>query len=615
MDINVNEFLRKSTKAYNFQYLDVTQLDRIIRNVKKSSDVQVDSTSSQMPVETKQKNVRMLQDDEIDEILRTAVMDLQEEEVHCEAPTFLADENHELKSEDDEHSDGESTICSSGSSVLFSPLQPDFQHTSDETTADIEDNLIGDEDCAVHRSILAPKYSLENERNPINDDCLEFLDSESIAEELTIMNNESDGDSESESVKVLPVIRVRSPVKPASAIIETYETEDPYPVNNIQTIFDFAAIERSNKKYSENRLRFVPEISSNLTRPVSRKSLVEEFDTFVKITELQKKVCLLIDDIRHCMGKVEEPEDELEERKREKRTAEFLIRFQRNYLYQINRLEEDVCVMARNSFEFVPKVYQLYKLICQGLKFYLKNMKYFVIGVNPEKLWTLGKQIVSSTKVCVQKGIFDEDDLIVDEINEKCHLLKQSLKEEAGRKKDKKNQRKRVKVSNIPSESTVLNAKYSMYGVTTPVQKRRIPTRKSVSSDTKKRSTLKHRAAKQPPNDTTKTQKCGKIITVPVSKSSSSSLGQSKSKTRVRSARTPAGTIDDVVTQVQQQSDPLANSRLLKEVSSALTKMSTSRDAAISSEVNQELRQLIMDTIQNITQQELKHLIPSLEVR
>ncbi|XP_058822904.1 uncharacterized protein LOC131684226 [Topomyia yanbarensis] len=622
MDINVNEFMRKSTKAYNFQYLDINHLDRIIRNVQKNSDVQIElPVAREIPAESKQGNVRMLSDNEIDEILRTAEMDLQEEpvpdeeSVRMEEPiSFVIDENRPTEAEDDEFSDEASTICSSSASSVFcSPSKDTFQATSDELTADIEDNLIGDEDYDFNDSVMISKNppvvasrSMEN--------CFEFLDSESIVEELE-ENNENDGDSEG-SINVAPVIRVRSPVRPASAIIKTYEVEDTDPVTSIQPILDFAAIERSNKSSHGSKQEPIPKIPSNsLIRQASRKSLVEEFDTFVKITELQKKACLLIDDIRHCLGKeVEEPEDEYEERKREKRTTEFFIRFQRNYLYQINRLEEDVYIMAKNSFEFAQKVYQLYKLICQGLKFYLKNMKYFVINVSPDKLWTLVKQIISSTKVCMQKGIFDEDDLIVEEINEKCQLLKYSLKEEASRKKRKDYSRKRSKVSSHPSASPMLTTKLSMYGVTTSVQKRSVPTHKSISSVTKKSSSSKPHHAKQPPKDTTKKPQCGKIIAVPVTKSSSSSLGQSKSRTRVRSARTPAGTIDDVVTQVQHQSDPLANSRLLKEVSSALTKMSTSRDAAISPEVNQQLRQLIMDTIQNITQQQLKQLIPSLEV-
>lgn len=60
-------------------------------------------------------------------------------------------------------------------------------------------------------------------------------------------------------------------------------------------------------------------------------------------------------DVRHCLGKVEEPDDRLELKKQKKRTAEYLIRFQWNYLYQINLLVGNVCVMPKNSSKFARR--------------------------------------------------------------------------------------------------------------------------------------------------------------------------------------------------------------------------------------------------------------------
>ncbi|XP_019552142.3 uncharacterized protein LOC109421960 isoform X2 [Aedes albopictus] len=630
MNIDVDDFMRRSSTGYNFQYINVGNLDRIIRNVQRNSDatkkVESKSVSEVGPRSQANGNARLLSEDEINEILRAAEEDLQDKDPYPVELTEVDENQKDLKPVQDGH-DSDQTVTSfssrssSISSIVISSSKELRDRQSDEA-ADVEDNLRFEEDDYTLNgfafSSSESQLNVEQDRQIQNsiDTCFEFMDSESIIEEVILERDEErDGDSEG-SVNVAPIIRVRSPVKPASAIIKTYEQECEEPVNQVQPVLDFAAIERSNKNSRSGRQSFGQKIPSlERIRPPSRKSLVEEFDTFIKITELQKKICLMIDDVRHCLGKVEEPEDELELKKREKRTAEFLIRFQRNYLYQINRLEEDVCVISKNSSEFAQKVYQLYRLIYQGLKFYLKNMKYFVISVSPEKLWTLVKQIMSSTKLCVQKEIFDEDDLIVEEIFEKSLNLRKSLKDEANKLKSKSKREKTSKVQPAkPSTASTHVTKLSMYGSTNVAQRRRPPQRRNATQPAKTPNNRKQTSSKPPSTkDIPKKTPRGRIVAVPMTKSSSSSLGQSKSSVRVRSARTPAKTIDDVVTLIQQQTDPLADSPLLKEVSSALTKMSSSRDAAISPEVNQQLHQLIMETIQNITQQQLKQLIPSLE--
>ncbi|XP_062537818.1 uncharacterized protein LOC134206144 [Armigeres subalbatus] len=626
MDVDVDDFIRRSSTSYNFQYINVTNLDRIIRNVQRNSDAKVDLKSVNEVPSIPQQNgaTRLLSEDEINDILRAAEEDLQDQGTGC-VESSTADDQKDLEL-DREDCDSDHTVTSvpspvsSMSSIIMVMSSNELRERHSDEAADIEDNLrFEDDEYTLNEFAFSSSESrlhIEDDRQVQNsiDTCFEFMDSESIIEEVILDNDEErDGDSEG-SVNVAPIIRVRSPVKPASAMIKTYEQEREEPINQVEPVLDFAEIERNNSKRNKTPMRQkIPSLER--VRPPSRKSLVEEFDTFIKITELQKKICFMIDDVRHSLGKVDEPEDELEFKKREKRTAEFLIRFQRNYLYQINRLEEDVCVLSKSSSEFAQKVYQLYKLIYQGLKFYLKNMKYFVISVSPEKLWSLVKQIMSSTKLCVQKEIFDEDDLIVEEIFEKCHQLRRSLKDEANKLKRKSNRVQSSKSHPVKPAAAMQVPKLSMYGTKNATQKRRVPQRKSAPTPTKTAKSHKSDSPKPPSSkDVLKKTPRGRIIAVPMTKSSSSSLGQTKSATRVRSAvRTPAKTLDDVVTLIQQQTDPLADSRLLKEVSSALTKMSSSRDAAISPEVNQQLHQLIMETIQNITKQQLKQLIPSLE--
>ncbi|KAL1392793.1 hypothetical protein pipiens_012218 [Culex pipiens pipiens] len=600
------------TKQSFVVYIDLGDLDRIIRNVQRKTDGERKSPPKSPSLEVKAQAVRMLSDEEINAILESTELDLQEARASLEEPIIPVIVEPEF--EQDDVSDGASTICSSSPA---SSVKEFAKRASDEV-ADIEDNL-GD-DFSMDDFMITFSGSQEDvveQRFESIEPCFEFLDSESIVEEVLVPQDGNEGDSEGSGKGPVPTIRVKSPIKPASALIKTYELQSDDPINDIQPVLDFVAIERATKNSRPTTARSACSTTVK-SRPASRKSLVEEFDTFIKITELQKKVCVLIDDVRLCLGKLEEPEDELEEKKRERRTAEFLIRFQRNYLYQINRLEEDICVLNKGSPETAKKIYQLYRTVGQALKFYLKNMKYFVINVSPEKLWTLVKQILSSTKLCVQKEIFDEDDLIVGEINEKCHLLRHRLKEEVAKQKSRrsKSSQKPRKIATSHSANPLQGPKLSMYGTSSAAQKRPSQARKSSSSfarkpisgkkDPKKPLPKPPPLRKPPPH-----QQQAKIIAVPMIRSSCSSLGRAtKSGTRVRSARTPAKTIDDVVTLIQQRTDPLANSRLLKEVSGALTKMSGNRDAAISPEINQQLHQLIMETIQNITQQQLQQMMP-----
>uniref|UniRef100_A0A1Q3G5F1 Uncharacterized protein n=1 Tax=Culex tarsalis TaxID=7177 RepID=A0A1Q3G5F1_CULTA len=619
MDIDVDDFMRKTTGSYNFQYIDLGDLDRIIRNVQRKTDEE----SAPKSLEVKAQAVRMLSDEEINAILESTELDLQEARTSMEEPILpvIVEPEPEPEFEQDDASDGASTICSSSPA---SSVKEFAKRVSDDV-ADIEDNL-GD-DFSVDDFMITFSGSqedvVEQGFESIEPCCFEYLDSESIVEEVFVPQDGNEGDSEGSGKGPITTIRVKSPIKPASALIKTYEQECDDPVNDIQPVLDFVAIERATKNSRPTTARSVVTTTIK-SRPPSRKSLVEEFDTFIKITELQKKVCVLIDDVRLCLGKLEEPEDELEEKKRERRTAEFLIRFQRNYLYQINRLEEDICVLNKGSPETAKKIYQLYRTVGQALKFYLKNMKYFVINVSPEKLWTLVKQILSSTKLCVQKDIFDEDDLIVGEINEKCHLLRHRLKEEVAKQKSRrsKSSQKPRKITSSHSANPLQGPKLSMYGTSSAAQKGRpSQARKSSSTFTRKPISGKKdpkRTFPKPPPLRKPPPPQGKIIAVPMIKSSCSSLGRTKSGTRVRSAvasrgATPAKTIDDVVTLIQQRTDPLVNSRLLKEVSGALTKMSGARDAAISPEINQQLHQLIMETIQNITQQQLQQMMPQVE--
>lgn len=83
--------------------------------------------------------------------------------------------------------------------------------------------------------------------------------------------------------------------------------------------------------------------------------------------------------------------------------------------------------MSDNPMEIAAKVNSLYQVIMQAVQTYLKNVEVFIYSSFPDKLSVLVDFIANCTKICLDKLVFDKNDLSVRELQRKCMKLKTFL--------------------------------------------------------------------------------------------------------------------------------------------------------------------------------------------
>lgn len=141
---------------------------------------------------------------------------------------------------------------------------------------------------------------------------------------------------------------------------------------------------------------------------------------------------------RPALTKIKTCDGLLEHKNYEKRFADHLKVFSRNYLYQIECtvspylfIQHKSAKHILNSFcfshklqiaeiqqpltyhDFTTKVFSCYELIYHGLNAFVRNLYHFV-GIHvPEKLSKLLACINQATNLCVQFDFFDRQDSIV----------------------------------------------------------------------------------------------------------------------------------------------------------------------------------------------------------
>lgn len=64
----------------------------------------------------------------------------------------------------------------------------------------------------------------------------------------------------------------------------------------------------------------------------------------------------------------------------------------------------------------------------QACQIYSTNVESFIVDLCPEKLDVLINFILSSTKICIDKRIFDKKDVVIREIFKRCHDILTNLK-------------------------------------------------------------------------------------------------------------------------------------------------------------------------------------------
>ncbi|KAH8318262.1 hypothetical protein KR074_000228, partial [Drosophila pseudoananassae] len=177
-----------------------------------------------------------------------------------------------------------------------------------------------------------------------------------------------------------------------------------------------------------------PERQGKRRRPrtvVYSKSLedlkFEKLGIYNKITMTQERIINSLDKLQNSLLHLQVPHCNAQERQKRQRNAfEFCVRFSRNFLYPLKGMIDDVRITSVASFnsatsnEACQRVVCVYGLMQQSIQTYQRQLRYFLLDKVPQKLSALIEMIYTMTNCCLEKGMLDRHDPVVECLLERC---------------------------------------------------------------------------------------------------------------------------------------------------------------------------------------------------
>ncbi|EDW00335.1 uncharacterized protein LOC6565389 [Drosophila grimshawi] len=115
-----------------------------------------------------------------------------------------------------------------------------------------------------------------------------------------------------------------------------------------------------------------------------------------------------------------------EKQRRERNAFNFCVRFTRNFLYPLRGMIEDVRSTPVASFNSATcndasqRVVCVYALMLHSIGKYQRHIRYFLLDKVPQKLSALIEMMYTVTTVCLQKGVLDRQDPVVECLQQRC---------------------------------------------------------------------------------------------------------------------------------------------------------------------------------------------------
>ncbi|XP_012527400.1 uncharacterized protein LOC105831662 isoform X2 [Monomorium pharaonis] len=173
--------------------------------------------------------------------------------------------------------------------------------------------------------------------------------------------------------------------------------------------------------------------------------------TMHKILTMQRKVCELLDEIAFRLGNISAPDGIKELQKRQQCVAEFIVRFSRNYLYDLNRYVRDIqrhmCVISPRAIikpnhknlglhmhAIEHKLLAAHQLLLQALVAYCKHIPSSIPKGHPGKFKEILQVVLDMKTMCdrLHLNYFDSGDTDVlslgKELESKCNIVLSKLK-------------------------------------------------------------------------------------------------------------------------------------------------------------------------------------------
>ncbi|XP_016949093.1 uncharacterized protein LOC108023919 [Drosophila biarmipes] len=153
----------------------------------------------------------------------------------------------------------------------------------------------------------------------------------------------------------------------------------------------------------------------------------EKLGIYNKITLTQERIISALDKLQNSLLQLQVPHCSAQERQKRQRNAfEFCVRFSRNFLYPLKGMIDDVRFTSVASFnsatsnEACQRVVCVYGLMQQSIQAYQRQLRYFLLEKVPQKLSALIEMIYTMTNCCLDKGMLDRHDPVVECLQERC---------------------------------------------------------------------------------------------------------------------------------------------------------------------------------------------------
>ncbi|KAL6264706.1 hypothetical protein P5V15_004805 [Pogonomyrmex californicus] len=173
--------------------------------------------------------------------------------------------------------------------------------------------------------------------------------------------------------------------------------------------------------------------------------------TMHKILTMQRRVCELLDEIMFRLRNIPAPDGIKELQRRQQCVAEFVVRFSRNYLYDLNRYVKDIqrhmCVISPRAIikpnqrslglhmhAIEHKLLAAHQLLLQALVAYCKHIPTSIPKSHPGKLREILQVVIDLKTMCdrLHLNYLDSGDTDIlplgKEIESKCNVILSKLK-------------------------------------------------------------------------------------------------------------------------------------------------------------------------------------------
>lgn len=196
-----------------------------------------------------------------------------------------------------------------------------------------------------------------------------------------------------------------------------------------------------------------PESSARCRDDVADGVIHVRPDPFVihKILTMQRKVCELLDEIAFRLGNIPPPDGIKDLQRRQQCVAEFVVRFSRNYLYDLNRYVKDIqrhmCVISPRAIirpnhrslglhmhAIEHKLFAAHQLLQHALVAYCKHIPSSILKGHPGKFREILQVVIDLKTMCDRLhlnylGSGDTNILALGkDIENKCNIILSKLK-------------------------------------------------------------------------------------------------------------------------------------------------------------------------------------------